>query len=1050
VRFVKRWIVVGAALATLFGGMGAVPASSAPSGSAETDQLQVYTGKVKQGDLGRIRSLGLDFEDIAASKPVDGKVAVEVVMTGRQAVELSRRGVTLEAKKINGKTAAQRLQAKAAKSGTVFRSYSEPGGIRDEIVQTAKDNPTLTKLVSVGRTVNGQTIFGIKVSLNAKTVADGKRPAVMYISAQHAREWITPEMTRRLMHYYIDSYATNPTIRQILNSTELWFVPVANPDGYDWTFTPGQRLWRKNLRDNNGDGKITTADGVDPNRNWPTKWGYDNEGSSADATSATYRGTGPASEPETRAMDAFFKKVKPKFLVNYHSAAELLLYGTGWQSATRTPDDIVYEALLGNDAKSAVPGYDPDLSAELYTTNGETTEHAQTARDILAITPEMSTCATVSDIDPNDQWNSGDCESVFNFPDDEKLIQDEFAKNIPLALSIAKSVRKIDEPKSIVGRTTPDFSVDKFTVSYGSPQTVAVTARRSLTTLRLNYRVGSGAAKVVPVQEWAGGKRYGAEGSLYYAEYRGTVRGAKPGDKVTVWFSGRKAGKGAVRSKPFTYTQKSNSGRSVLVVANEDYKGVNPTYPVGTDAPKYAKVYTTALAAAGVKSDVWDVDAQGAPHDLGVLSHYKAVVWYLGDNRLTQDQQDAVVTTPIGDLPDAQIADRAVRLTLSMRDYLNAGGRLLYTGETAGYYGTLGSALGGIYYGLGSDVTKPCEVTTDFFGNCALLSDDFSQYWLGTNSRITYDSPASFTGDSVLAGATGTFGGAATTANPLDEAGGFSPTSSVLPVRQFPQFRSFVTGGYAGKGGGNPYGPIEGDWYAGALHTDNAYYRLARTVDLSTTAGADKPSLGFQLSYDTEPGYDNVIVEAHTVGADDWTTLPETGGATSTDVPTECEAGFLLDTHPQLEKYLTRGTPCKNTGSTGAWNALTGSSNGWQPVSFDLSAYAGKKVEVSVSYVSDGGSGGIGIFVDDTKVTTSAGTVDSQGFETELAPWTTPGPPTGSTATGSDFTRSQTLLPVGAAVATNDSLTFGFGVEQIADPAEQAAVLKKAMKYLLR
>ena len=55
---------------------------------------------------------------------------------------------------------------------------------------------------------------------------------------------------------------------------------VANPDGYDFTFTPGNRLWRKNLRDNNGDGQITIGDGVDPNRNYPTYWGYDNEGSS--------------------------------------------------------------------------------------------------------------------------------------------------------------------------------------------------------------------------------------------------------------------------------------------------------------------------------------------------------------------------------------------------------------------------------------------------------------------------------------------------------------------------------------------------------------------------------------------------------------------------------------------------------------------------------------------------------------------------------------------------------------------------------------------------
>ena len=111
-------------------------------------------------------------------------------------------------------------------------------------------------------------------------------------------------MIRRLMHLFVDNYASDSTIRRLVDSTELWFLPVANPDGYDWTFQDGQRLWRKNLRDNNANGVVDAGDGVDLNRNWPTKWGYDNEGSSPDPASDTYRGPSPASEPETKALDS--------------------------------------------------------------------------------------------------------------------------------------------------------------------------------------------------------------------------------------------------------------------------------------------------------------------------------------------------------------------------------------------------------------------------------------------------------------------------------------------------------------------------------------------------------------------------------------------------------------------------------------------------------------------------------------------------------------------------------------------------------------------------
>jgi hypothetical protein len=85
--------------------------------------------------------------------------------------------------------------------------------------------------------------------------------------------------------------------------------------------------------------------------------------------------------------------------------------------------------------------------------------------------------------------------------------------------------------------------------------------------------------------------------------------------------------------------------RPALIVANEDYTGVNPDYPAGTTAPKYADDYAAALDANGVTHATWDVDAQGVPHPLGVLSHFDAVVWETGDDRLVQDPEDFLTDT---------------------------------------------------------------------------------------------------------------------------------------------------------------------------------------------------------------------------------------------------------------------------------------------------------------------------------------------------------------------------------------------------------------------
>ena len=943
--------------------------------------MKVFRADVTKKQVPLLLAAGQDGHELGEQVPEKGTATVEVYLTDKEADKLQDQGVDLTEHTFSAKAEAR---VEDAAEG-VFRPYSGTGGLKEEIVRTGQENPGLTKVVSIGKTINGQDILALKLTKGAKKSKDGSKPSVLYVSNQHAREWITPEMTRRLMHYYVDNYKTDKRVKKLVDSTELWFVLSANPDGYDYTFQgDDNRLWRKNLHDNNGDGTIGVGDGVDLNRNFSYKWGYDDEGSSPNPTSQTYRGAAPASEPETRALDAFEKRIGFTYGINYHSAAELLLYGVGWQVATPTPDDVLYKSLAGTPDNSAIPGYHPQVSSELYTTNGEADGHAANVNGMGMFTPEMSTCQTASAIDPDDAWNAADCQSVFNFPDDEKLIQDEFAKNIPFALSVAETAAHPDQPSSAVGLSAADFTPAKFATSYsrGADQEVSVVVRRSVRDKELKYRVNGGHTEDTALRAWRGGETYGGDDNLYFDEYRAKVQDGDPGDTVEVWFTGRTKNGKAVSSEHFTYTVAERPRANTLVVAEEGA------------AATQAQTYVDALKANGRKALVWDVATQGAPDALGVLNHFDTVVHYTG----------------------ASVPGIATQLQL--RAFLNEGGKLVEAGELAG---------GSVDLGDGTP------------------SNDFSQYYLGAYSRTSTPGATGFTGAGKLDGFTGALGAA--TGNPLDRAGTYGVTSDELPAATYPQFASAGAGRFAGTV--NPYGPYAGSYMAAAVHTDDGYKRLTRTVDLTGVSAADTPALRTQLLWDTEPGYDHAVVEAHTTGADDWTTLPEAGGATSTAVPTECEAGFLVNEHPWLKHYLTVASGgCTATGTSGSWNSLTGASSGWQQVGFDLSAYAGKSVELSISYITDPGSGGHGVLADDASLVVGGTATETEGFETSLGAWSVSGPPAGSPAVLKDWARAGALFQTYGAVTTEDTVLLGFGLEHVTAAADRTALVKKALAAL--
>ena len=310
----------------------------------------------------------------------------------------------------------------AGDSFFVYRSFDKPVvGIRATLLAWAATD-TLIHVDSIGASVEGRAILAVKIGAAADAP---NRPNVLFMGTHHAREWVSTEMAMRLIRWLADSAPPG-----LLATRDVWVIPVENPDGYQYTFT-NDRFWRKNRRDN-GDGTF----GVDLNRNYPEFWGYDDAGSSGATGNETYRGPGPGSETETKAIMAFHAAHPPVVSVSYHTYSGLVLYPYGFRDGALAPDLPIYRALGGTDLLPAVhdsvpntslPYYHPGPGWNLYPTNGEYTDWAYRAHRTIAFTTELTSgCCT-----PDSNLYYG-----FVFPDDSGLVNRVFHDNLPFALAV--------------------------------------------------------------------------------------------------------------------------------------------------------------------------------------------------------------------------------------------------------------------------------------------------------------------------------------------------------------------------------------------------------------------------------------------------------------------------------------------------------------------------------------------------------------------------------------------------------------------------------------
>lgn len=265
-----------------------------------------------------------------------------------------------------------------------FHNYAE---MKAGLEKLAADFPGLVHLLSMGRSLEGREILGVRINPTAKSAqAPSGMPGIIFMGGHHAREHLSVEIPLRMARYLAERYQSDDVIRDLLNRRDIYFFPSINPDGSEFDIADGRyKSWRKNRNTNNGNRCM----GVDLNRNYGYKWGTG--GSSNSPCNDTFMGPTPFSEPETQAVKNFVEsKPNLKILLSFHTFSELILYpwGNTYDDISNPRDFSTFKTMA--ETMAQWNRYTPQQSSDLYIASGDTTDWSYGTLGIFSFTFELS------------------------------------------------------------------------------------------------------------------------------------------------------------------------------------------------------------------------------------------------------------------------------------------------------------------------------------------------------------------------------------------------------------------------------------------------------------------------------------------------------------------------------------------------------------------------------------------------------------------------------------------------------------------------------------
>ncbi|NWS38113.1 CBPO Carboxypeptidase, partial [Probosciger aterrimus] len=292
----------------------------------------------------------------------------------------------------------ERSSLRQVPEGYDYTQYHPMGEIYQWMSEIQNSNSELVTQHYLGNTAENRPMYYLQIS----QPSDKIKKIIWMDCGIHAREWITPAFCQWFVKEILQNYKSDPKISRFLQNLDLYILPVLNIDGYIYSWEK-DRLWRKNRSPYmNG-----TCYGTDLNRNFNSSWG--SIGVSYNCSSIIFCGSGPESEPETKAVAQLIERKKSDILcyLTIHSYGQYILipYGSTTEPASNS-EELMYVAEKAAAALTEKYGTSYEVGSTsliLYSNSGSSRDWAHMIGIPFSYTFELRDKGTHGFVLPPDQ-----------------------------------------------------------------------------------------------------------------------------------------------------------------------------------------------------------------------------------------------------------------------------------------------------------------------------------------------------------------------------------------------------------------------------------------------------------------------------------------------------------------------------------------------------------------------------------------------------------------------------------------------------------------------